>query len=333
VTGGQWHAASLGPVRVLVTADHDGVTGYLRDFYPVEAADGPDGTADWVIEARVTAPEPGMAVLAPWQVGYRADAAARRARICAEDPRNLGITVRKAVREALLEYCEARGYVMLHASAVARDGRVIIAVGDKGSGKTTLALSAALTHGYRYLSNDHLILYRDGGRLVATSLPTPIPVKAGTYLDYEALLPEPWENEGTDIEAVRALPRPQRYAVESRLLYTYRSLGHPNPVHVPLDGRRVTVVLAGYAPGGQPAGPLAPAADPMAALRPHVRFDWAFDPALNTHYLPRNERDRDAYARDAGERLAELTARSAVVSWHHHGDIAPLLTALDRQGG
>jgi hypothetical protein len=120
----------------------------------------------------------------------------------------------------LLDYCESRGYVMLHASAVARDGRVVIAVGDKGSGKTTLALSAALTRGYRYLSNDHLILYRDGGRLVATSLPTPIPVKAGIYLDYEALLPEPWENEGADIEALRALPRPQRYASESRLLYT-----------------------------------------------------------------------------------------------------------------
>lgn len=330
MTGGQWHAVGLGPVR---DAGHDGVTGYLRDFYSVEAACGPDGTEDWAIEACVTAPEPGMTVLEPWQVGYRADAAARRARICAEDPRNLGITVRKAVREVLLDYCEARGYVMLHASAVARGGRVVIAVGDKGSGKTTLALSAALARGYQYLSNDHLILYRDGGRLTATSLPTPIPVKPGTYLDYEALLPEPWENEGTDIEALRALPRPQRYAAEGRLLYTYRSLGQASPVHVPLDGCQVTVVLAGYAPDGQPASALAPVAGPVAALWPHVRFDWAFDPALNTRYLPRAERGRDAYARDAAERLAELTARSAVVAWRHHGDIAPLLAALDRQEG
>ncbi|MGH3067702.1 MAG: hypothetical protein ACRDOH_01520 [Streptosporangiaceae bacterium] len=333
MTGGQWHAVGLGPVRVLVDTGHDGVTGYLRDFYSVEPADGPDGREGWVIEARVAAPEPGMAVLEPWQVGYRADAATRRARICAEDPRNLGITVRKAVREALLEYCEARGYVMLHASAVAREGRVVIVAGDKGSGKTTLALSAALTCGYQYLSNDHLILYQDGGHLMATSLPTPIPVKAGTYLDYEALLPQPWENEDTDIEALRALPRPQRYAAEGRLLYTYRSLGHPSPVHVPLDGRRVTVVLAGYAPDGHPASALTPVAGPVAALSPHVRFDWAFDPALNTRYLPRAERDRDAYARDAADRLAELAARSAVVAWRHHGDIAPLLNALDRQEG
>ena len=206
MTGRQWHVADLGPVRVLVDADDDGVAGYLRDFYLVTASGGPNGTADWIIEARVTAPEPGMTILEPWQVGYHADAAARQARICAEDPRNLAITTRKAIREVLLEYCEARGYVMLHASAVARDGRVVIVAGDKGSGKTTLALSVALTRGYQYLSNDHLILYRDGGRLMATSLPTPMPVKAGTYLDYEALLPEPWENEGGDVEAIRALP-------------------------------------------------------------------------------------------------------------------------------
>jgi hypothetical protein len=73
-------------------------------------------------------------------------------------------------------------------------------------------------------------------------------------------------------------------------------------------------------------------AGPVAALWPHIRFDWAFGPALNTHYLPRDERDRDAYARDAAERLAELTARSAgglAPPRRHH---APL-TALDRQEG
>ena len=42
---------------------------------------------------------------------------------------------------------------MLHASAVADDERVIVVVGDKGSGKTTLALNAALTRGYRTTSS------------------------------------------------------------------------------------------------------------------------------------------------------------------------------------
>src|SRR5262245_11858310 len=75
---------------------------------------------------------------------------------------------------------------MLHASAVVNDERVIIVVGDKGSGKTTLGLKAALLHGMRYLSNDHLIVFGDANaeqaaplasRLILTALPTPIPLK------------------------------------------------------------------------------------------------------------------------------------------------------------
>lgn len=66
----------------------------------------------------------------------------------------------------------------------------------------------------------------------------------------------------------------------------------------------------------------------MAALWPHVRFDWVFDPGLNTHHLPRTERDRDTYARDAADRLAELVATAQVVAWRHHGELAPLLDAI-----
>lgn len=222
---------------------------------------------------------------------------------------------------------------MLHASALADDKRVIIVVGDKGSGKTTLALGGALTAGHHYLSNDHLILYRDLDGLVVTSLPTPIPVKIGTYLDYAELLGQLWENEGVDIESIRRMPRHQRYGHDQRLLFTYRSLGQANPLHTVLEHRQVVVVLASYAPADQPAGTPEPVADPMSALWPHVRFDWVFDPALNTHHLPRAERDRDTYARDARELLAELAAGSVVVTRRHHGQVGPLLEWLSTQPG
>lgn len=322
--------ADLGPVRVAVATDHDGLVDYLRDFYPLEPNNDHDGTAGWTIQARLTEPEPGMA-LTPWRVGYRADQRTRRAVICSTNPRDLAITVRKAIREVLLDYCEARGYTMLHASAVADDQRTVIVVGDKGSGKTTLALGAVLNHGYRYLSNDHLILYRTPDGLVVTSLPTPIPVKIGTYLDYADRLGPPWENEGVDIEEFRRMPRQRRYGHDVRLLYTYRGLGQTNPLHTRLEGREVVVVLAGYAPDDQPVSAPTSVADPVAALWPHVRFDWAFDPALNTHHLPRTERNRDAYARDAADRLAELAAASRVVAWRHHGALAPLLDAVADQ--
>jgi energy-coupling factor transporter ATP-binding protein EcfA2 len=327
VSGEHRCVADLGPVRVAVATDHDGLIDYLRDFYPLAPNDDHDGAAGWMIQARLVEPERGMA-LTPWRVGYRANRDTRRAVICSTNPRDLQITARKAIREVLLDYCEARRYTMLHASAVADEQRVVIVVGDKGSGKTTLALSAALAGGHRYLSNDHLILYRSPEGLVVTSLPTPIPVKIGTYFDNADRLGQPWENEGVNLEKFQRMPARQRYDRDVRLLYTYRSLGQANPVHTPLAGREVLVVLAGYAPDGQPVSAPVAVADPVAELWPHVRFDWVFDPALNTHHLPRTERDRDTYGRDAAHRLAELTATSQVMQWRHHGDLAPLLDAV-----
>lgn len=317
--------ADLGPVRVAVVTDHAGLAGYLGDFYRLGDHDpGPD--AEWTIDARLAAPGAGMA-MTPWRVGYQADRGRRRAVICSASPRDLAITVRKVIREVLLDYCEARGYTMLHASAVGNARRVIVVAGDKGSGKTTLALSGVLTAGYRYLSNDHLILY-DGGGLVVTSLPTPIPVKIGTYLDHAERLGPPWENEGVDIERYRRMPSWQRYGCDRRLLYTYRGLGQESPLHTTLAGRQVLVVLAGYGRAGEPASIPAAVDDPVTALWPHVRFDWVFDPALNTRHLPRAERDRDAYRWDSRSRLAELAAAATVVAWRHHGELRPLLDWL-----
>lgn len=313
--------AELGTARVAVSTDAPELITYLREFYPLSARPGP---VDWSLQARLAEPEPGMA-LTPWRVGYRADAVTRRAVICTRNLRDLAVTTRKTVREVLLDYCEARGYVMLHASAVTDGARVILVVGDKGSGKTTLALHAALARGFRLLSNDHLILYQQTGELVLTSLPTPLPIKVGTYLDYEYLLGEPWDHEDVDIEDVRRLPHPQRYAQGRRLLYTYRGLGQPHPVHTRLAGRRVVVVLAGYAEDDEPAGMPEMVADPVRALWPHVRDDWVFDPTLNTHHLPRRDRDRTAYLRDARARLDELASTAEVVAWDHRGELAPLL--------
>lgn len=316
--------ADLGSVRVAVTTDDPGLIGYLREFYPLTSD---DSGAEWSVRARLAAPESGMK-LTPWRVGYSADRTTRRAVIHSPNSRDLAVTTRKTVREALLDYCEQREYVMLHASAVTDGERVIVVVGDKGSGKTTLALNAALNSGYRMLSNDHLILYQDSGGLVVTSLPTPIPVKVGTYFDYADRLGQPWENEDVDLDAFRRIPRAQRYGHDRRLLYTYRGLGQPNPVHTPLTGRRITVVLASYASANEPVCSPTAVADPVRALWPHVRLDWVFDPGLNTRHLPRHERDRVAYSHNAQARLTELTETARVVSWRHHGELAPLLDNL-----
>ena len=318
----------LGPVRVTVETDHVEVILYLREFYQVIDNNQRDPSAAWTVRALLARPDPDMA-LTPWHVGYRADPQHRVLTIHSENERNLSITTRKAIREVLLVYCETHRYTMLHASALADDQRMIIVVGDKGSGKTTLALNGALTMGYRYLSNDHLILYRRDRSLVVTSLPTPIPIKIGTYLDYEDQLGEPWENEGVDIEAFRRMPRRQRYGYDSRLLFTFARLGQRNPLHTLLEQREVTVVLAGYGPDDRPGRPT-PVTNPQAALWPHVRFDWVFDPELNTHHLPRDEHSRDAYAQDSRDLLTDLAASARIVQWRHRGRLHPLLDWLDQ---
>jgi hypothetical protein len=289
-----------------------------REFY---APAPPDTRSDWLIDADV-GDGAGMD-RNPWGVAYRTDAILRRAVIRGPEAMGVAMTTRKCVREALIDHCERQGYVMLHASALASADHVWIIVGNKGSGKTTLALRGALTHGLRMASNDHLIVYPCGGSLVVTSLPTPIPVKIGTYLDLEQHLSQPWDDEGRDIEAFRQMPRRQLFQLDRRVLYTFSRLGQDNPIEVPLG--ETTVVLADYAAPDEPVGRARPVDDPLAALLPHVRSDWMFDPLSNTHHLPRHERGRTAYGKDARRLVARLAMRSRVVSWRHHGEIEPLL--------
>lgn len=327
-------AVRLGSVDVALCTDQPAVLDYLADFYTI--TDSPvDGTA-WTVEARL-GPGTGMR-RNPWGVHYHADVGDRVLFLRADSALELAMTARKALREALVEHCERHRYVMLHASAFTTDRRTVLVVGDKGSGKTTLALKATLDHGFRYLSNDHLILYPEPGsacesdRLVVTSLPTPIPLKIGTYLDLEGRLPAPWDYEGLDINAFRTMPPAERYRHDRRVLYTYRRLGQDNPIRVPLgsadNGPDVVVVLAHYAESSQPVGQPLPVADPDAALGPHVRFDWVFNPALNTQHLPRPQRDHDTYVADARRLLTALTRRATIVSWAHRGDPQLLLGRL-----
>lgn len=323
----------LGPVAVGLHTDQPRVLSYLDDFYAITSETS--GEQTWTVDAQLGNGS-GMC-RNPWGVAYVADERARVLRLRAVTVLGLAKTARKAIREALVVYCEERGYVMLHASAFTRAGQLRVVVGDKGSGKTTLALTATIRHGARYVSNDHLLLYPaltqggDAGKLMITSLPTPIPVKVGTFLDLEDRLPPPSDDEGVDLDLFRAMPAVRRYRHEVRVLYSYRRLGQDNPVQVPLGdpgGPDAAIVLARYANPDEPTGEPTAVLDPETALWPHVRFDWPFDPMLNTQHLPRPQRDRHTYAADAHRLLAALTDRAPVFSWAHRGDPQPLLHPL-----
>jgi hypothetical protein len=333
----------LGPTSTVLTTNSTVVLDYLRRFHTVtDRVFGQRTEAKsngWTVEAIVDKPDPGMAVN-PWGVGHTFDESTRILRLRCADQVRLAITTRKCVREALVDYCEQRRYAMLHASAVADARRLILVVGDKGSGKTTLALRALLDHDMRYLSNDHLIIFPAGpgpsestpltSRLVVTALPTFIPVKIGTYMDLERRLPPPYDPEGLDLATWRQLPRQQRHASDQRVLYTFGQLGQASPATVNLGdhafGPQVVVALVSYTDA--PAASITPVDDPVAALMPHIRTDWMFDPNLNQRYLPRRERSPAECLHDAYRLVTALSERATVVRFTHHGTPIPLLDAF-----
>lgn len=305
---GECLVADLGPVGVSLVTGYAGLARYLGSSYRLVPRGG-HVAAGWTIEARLAIPEPGM-VLTPWGSGCRADREARRALVCSASPGGLAATVGEVIREVLVAYCEEHGYTMLRASAVTDGRRVVIVAGGKGSGKTTLALSAVAGGGYEMLADGHLILYRGGDGLMATSLPEPVRIPAGPG-------GEPQGAAGAGILG-RVQPPVRGRCGGAR--------------HVLLDGRDVTVVLARFAPEGEPAGDPVPDHGRTAGLWPHVLSGWVFSPACNTRHLPRAARPRGTFALDTAGRLSELDAISQVLSWSHGGDIAPLLDRLAATG-
>jgi hypothetical protein len=323
----------LGDVTVAVRADSPAVRAMLAEFYPVAA----DGAAEpaWTVTA-VVASVPAGVGRNPYGVGFQADATARAVTLWSPDERHLAITARKCVREVFLDRCEQAGHTMLHASAIYRDDEVVLFAADKRGGKTTLALRAVREHGWGWLSNDHLIVYRDGADLVATSLPTPIPVKVGTVVELAHLLPPPWDGNGVDVAAWRAAPAAHRHAAEAAVYFTFGRFGQPNPVLAPLTGRRVTVVFPHYVGPGEPAERprQLPAGAVAGELARHVRVDWAGDDRLRQRHLAYAFRDAAAFASDGADLAAQVAAAAdTALRWGHQGDPAPLLAALACTGG
>jgi len=324
---GPHHAVyALGEVRVAVTTDHAPVLTYLSDFYTQA-----NGRAWWLIDGGLGQPHPPMHI-DDYGVGYRADTEQRRLVVRTTDPESLQISVRKAIRAVMVAFCEERGYAMLHASAVHRNNLLIVFVGDKGAGKTTLALDAVLRHGFEFISNDHLVVYPDSGAdgLVVTSLPTPIPVKIGTYLAMEDVLPAPWNPNGVDIDAFRRLPADEVRHLDIRLDYTFARFGQANPVAVRCGARwptTVVVVLPEYAPDGNAAAPQPGGSEDD--LIAHLRTDWVFNPAYNPRHLPYSQRTVEQFIADGRALIGALCADATMLRWAHAGQVTPLLRTLE----
>lgn len=71
----------------------------------------------------------------------------------------------ETLRYTALAAEQARGTVILHASAAVRDGEAVLVLGDKGRGKSTTLLRLLIGHGLGYLSGDKVLVDVHRGQL------------------------------------------------------------------------------------------------------------------------------------------------------------------------
>jgi len=166
-----------------------------------------------------------------------------------------------------------RGHLLLHASAVARDGRAVALAGVPGAGKSTTALHL-VEHGFRFVSNDRLLVRACGEGVEALGYPKQPRVNPGTLLNHPRLfrLLEPG-----DREALRALPPAELWKLERKRDVDLESIYGPGTFTLAADLRALVVLT--WRPDGVGLG--VRTLDRSEALHclPLIRKDLgAFDP-------------------------------------------------------
>lgn len=92
------------------------------------------------------------------RVAYHADVERTQITLVAAESLGLCLAAARITRELIRVQLEADGWAILHASAAVRDGNAVLALGSKGTGKTTSALLLT-THGHQLLANDRVFLH------------------------------------------------------------------------------------------------------------------------------------------------------------------------------
>lgn len=75
-----------------------------------------------------------------------------------------------------------------HAAAVESGGRVLLIVGPKGAGKTTLSFHLLRTPVFRWLANDRAFVGTEGGGLVVRGLPTAVKIRPPLDAQFPSLV-------------------------------------------------------------------------------------------------------------------------------------------------
>jgi hypothetical protein len=90
-------------------------------------------------------------------LAYRYAPASGELLVVGTDEQQVAVAAARLAREVVRGRLLDDGWSILHASAVVRDGRAVLALGDKGAGKSTTALLLGRA-GYQLLANDRVFI-------------------------------------------------------------------------------------------------------------------------------------------------------------------------------
>lgn len=96
-------------------------------------------------------------------------------------------SITQTIREIMTWKMEARGFYLLHASAVVKHDRAVLFCGESGVGKTTIMLGL-LQNGYHFLANDRVYIGVEDRKVKVISWPSSIGVRLATTMQYEPLI-------------------------------------------------------------------------------------------------------------------------------------------------
>ncbi|WP_109006274.1 hypothetical protein [Streptomyces rishiriensis] len=112
------------------------------------------------------------------QLAYRSEQLGGHVTISGHAPEPVALAAARIAREMIRAALLRDGWTLLHASAVVRDGRALLAFGDKGAGKTTTALLMA-SRGAQLLANDRVFIKRIGNDLRVLPWPSAAAIGLG----------------------------------------------------------------------------------------------------------------------------------------------------------
>jgi HprK-related kinase B len=209
-----------------------------------------------------------------------------------------------------------RGYVLLHASAVSRNGRAAALAGPPGVGKSTAALHL-VEAGFRFLSNDRVLAKPLPEYVEALGYPKQPRVNPGTLLNHPRLstLLEPEERV-----ALRALPESELWGLERKSDVDLEAVYGRDTVD--LRGRLEVLVLLKWRRDGQGLSVRRVELDEALADLPYFYKNLgAFDP---------DRPPKSPVTTSERARYAELLARVRVVKVTGRVDFKALVGLVEQ---